>query len=71
MSTRAPTRFKLDALNPPKRATIDSARSGNQARDGYAVLDQARPRSNDEYGYPSIPRQGLARRVYDGPKYED
>jgi hypothetical protein len=66
------TRFQLESLNPVSRVKVDQARSGNQAKDGYAVLDQAKPGSRDEYGF-TLPRnrQGLARPVYDGPSYED
>jgi hypothetical protein len=66
-------RYELESLNPVPRVKVDEKRSGNQGRDGFAVLDQARPNSTDEYGFASPRnRKGLAPRCFDsGPVYED
>jgi hypothetical protein len=68
-------RDRLDELNPLSRVTADQRRSGVAARDGYTVLDQARPGGQaDAWGYPMMPRRtrgGLAQRVTDGPRYSD
>ena len=41
-------RDRLTPLNPCKRVTVDERRSGNMGRDGYAVLDQAKPGRYEE-----------------------
>lgn len=68
-------RDKLTEVNPLKRVTVDERRSGNMGRDGYAVLDQAKPGPQaDDWGYPMTPKRGrggLNQRVTDGPRYSD
>ena len=63
-------RDRLTPLNPCKRVTVDERRSGNMGPDGYAVLDQAKPGS-DDYGFPRRSRRGLNERVHDGADYSD
>jgi hypothetical protein len=50
---------------------VDERRSGVQARDGYAVLSQARPAGDDSpYGFGSRNRPTMTPKVYDRGNFD-
>lgn len=66
-------RHRLTPKSPEAftRTTVDQRRSGSQGRDGYAVLDQARPSGDDSpYGFGSRNRPGMTQKVYDRGNFD-